>query len=191
MVFRFPLKQPDRLEKWMSAIGRKHFTATKYSKVCSDHFTRDDFKINVGGSYRLDLKNEAVPSIFDCTKDLALKRAKILNTFSNKSPIKEQPREINQLSLTPDYAAGPSKLGSSHSPILKTPSKGRVLLFSPPRKRISVKLPDTPIKKFLKNKIKLLKQTVRRKNNKIKNLSTLIESMKKNGCIDGNAEGNN
>jgi len=58
--FRFLLKDLERVDKWLLAIGRKDFTATKFTKICSDHFVYEDFKLNVGGSYRLDLRENVV-----------------------------------------------------------------------------------------------------------------------------------
>jgi len=68
--FRFPLKDSETVDKWLLAIGRKGFIPTKYSKICSEHFVYDDFRSNVGGSYRLDLKENVVPSVFTCTTEL-------------------------------------------------------------------------------------------------------------------------
>jgi len=190
--FSFPLKDPERLEKWLLAIGRKGFTATKFSKICSDHFVYDDFKSNVGGSYRLDLRENVVPSVFICTTELLAKRAKLLNgTNSDTLEINEiEPVNLAPLrSLSPDNIKEiDTQITSSRSSIqlLRTPSKSKVLLFPPSPKR---KLPDTPRKKALYKKIQLLQQTVRRKNIVIKNLTDLIGNMKKNGFIDSSVKG--
>lgn len=67
MNFRFPLKNTERNQKWLDAVQRKGFTPSKHSAICSDHFVRSDYKINPGGSYRLHLKETAIPSIFHCS----------------------------------------------------------------------------------------------------------------------------
>jgi len=192
-LFRFPLKDPERLNKWLLAIGHKGFTATKFSKICSDHFVYDDFKSNIGGSYRLDLKENVIPSVFTCTKELLAKRAKLMNFTNSDTP---KTSELEPINLAPLRSPSPANLeeidtqttsSTSHVQLLRTPSKSKVLLFSPSPKR---KLPNTPRKKSLYKKIQLLQQTVRRKNIVIKNLTDLIGSMKKNGFIDSSVKGN-
>ena len=39
----FPLKDEELLRKWLSRLARKDFSPTSYSKLCSLHFTADDF----------------------------------------------------------------------------------------------------------------------------------------------------
>lgn len=51
--FSFPLKNAERTQQWVNAVGRKGFIPTKYSKVCSDHFHQNDFEKICGGSYLL------------------------------------------------------------------------------------------------------------------------------------------
>uniref|UniRef100_A0A3B3ZIY8 THAP domain-containing protein 1 n=1 Tax=Periophthalmus magnuspinnatus TaxID=409849 RepID=A0A3B3ZIY8_9GOBI len=41
---KFPLARPDICDKWVSAMRRDNFRPTKYSSLCSQHFTRDSFK---------------------------------------------------------------------------------------------------------------------------------------------------
>lgn len=184
----------------MAAIGRKSFVATKYSKVCCDHFLPGDFKLNPGGSYRLDLKNNAVPSVFTCTTELSIKRSKLLNqvTIPNvpikitidstitRTPIPAKSDEFYTTLCTPSTSSFSTSLCEARPckmsclSLLTSPSKGRVLpLFSIKRLK-----PDTSKEKVLRKKIKLLQQSVRRKNTKIKNLTDLIRSMKNNGSVD-------
>lgn len=72
-VYRFPLKNAERTQQWVNAVGRKGFIPTKYSKVCSDHFHQNDFEKICGGSYLLKLKVTAVPSIFPNYSDIISK----------------------------------------------------------------------------------------------------------------------
>ncbi|XP_022161191.1 THAP domain-containing protein 1-like isoform X2 [Myzus persicae] len=190
--FSFPLKDPKRADKWLLAIGRKGFTTTKFSKVCSDHFVYEDFKSIVGGSYRLNLRENVVPSVFTCTTELMAKRAKLLN-ITNSDTLKIC--ELEPANLAPLRSPSPANLKEIDTPttkstssvqLLRTPSKERTLLFLPTLKQ---KLPDTLRKKALHSKIKLLQQTVRRKNIVIKNLRDLIASMKNNGFIDSSFKG--
>ncbi|XP_016658154.1 THAP domain-containing protein 1-like [Acyrthosiphon pisum] len=65
--FTFPLRNPERNAKWIKAVGRKGFIPTKNARFCSNHFLKSDFKTPVGGTYKLLLCDDAVPSIFNMT----------------------------------------------------------------------------------------------------------------------------
>ncbi|XP_069428827.1 THAP domain-containing protein 1 isoform X1 [Ovis canadensis] len=62
---RFPLTRPSLCKKWEAAVRRKNFKPTKYSSICSDHFTPDCFKRECNNKL---LKEDAVPTIFLCTE---------------------------------------------------------------------------------------------------------------------------
>ncbi|KAM9299287.1 uncharacterized protein PAF06_016335 [Gastrophryne carolinensis] len=59
--FRFPLKDPERLEKWIEAVQRDDWKPTLHSKVCSDHFTEKDYMIRPGAACPY-LRVDAVPT---------------------------------------------------------------------------------------------------------------------------------
>lgn len=73
----FPFSNPELLKKWLHNIRRKNFTPSKNSsRVCSVHFTDDDYKKGVSvihdkGQYgtrprtRRKLKDDAVPTVFE------------------------------------------------------------------------------------------------------------------------------
>nr|XP_014335514.1 PREDICTED: THAP domain-containing protein 4-like [Bos mutus] len=61
--FQFPLKDSKRLMQWLKAVQRDNWTPTKYSFLCSEHFTKDSFSKRLEDQHRL-LKPTAVPSIF-------------------------------------------------------------------------------------------------------------------------------
>ncbi|XP_033029477.1 THAP domain-containing protein 1 isoform X1 [Lacerta agilis] len=58
---KFPLTRPDLCKKWEAAVRRKNFKPTKYSSICSEHFTPDCFKRECNNKL---LKDNAVPTIF-------------------------------------------------------------------------------------------------------------------------------
>ncbi|KAM7110959.1 THAP domain-containing protein 1 isoform 1-T1 [Molossus nigricans] len=58
---RFPLTRPSLCKEWEAAIRRKNFKPTKYSSICSEHFTPDCFKRECNNKL---LKENAVPTIF-------------------------------------------------------------------------------------------------------------------------------
>ncbi|XP_069820570.1 uncharacterized protein [Dendropsophus ebraccatus] len=62
--FRFPMKDPDRLSKWVIAIRRKNWKPSASSRICSDHFTEDDYMLRPGAMVPR-LRLDAVPSVFD------------------------------------------------------------------------------------------------------------------------------
>ncbi|XP_054614297.1 THAP domain-containing protein 1 isoform X2 [Dunckerocampus dactyliophorus] len=59
---RFPLARPDICGKWVSAMRRNNFKPSKYSNICSQHFTKDCFKRECNNRV---LKENAVPSLFN------------------------------------------------------------------------------------------------------------------------------
>ncbi|XP_068609186.1 THAP domain-containing protein 1 [Brachionichthys hirsutus] len=58
---KFPLARPDVCAKWVAAMRRNNFKPTKYSNICSQHFTKDRFKSECNNRV---LKENAVPSLF-------------------------------------------------------------------------------------------------------------------------------
>ncbi|NXU80936.1 THAP1 protein, partial [Oreotrochilus melanogaster] len=65
LIYRFPLTRPDLCKKWEAAVKRKNFKPTKYSSICSEHFTPDCFKRECNNKL---LKENAVPTIFCYTE---------------------------------------------------------------------------------------------------------------------------
>ncbi|CAJ1071070.1 THAP domain-containing protein 1 [Xyrichtys novacula] len=59
---KFPMTRPHVCVKWVAAMNRDNFKPTKYSSICSEHFTKDCFKMECNNRV---LKDNAVPSIFD------------------------------------------------------------------------------------------------------------------------------
>ncbi|XP_068090362.1 THAP domain-containing protein 1 isoform X2 [Hyperolius riggenbachi] len=62
---RFPLTRPLLCKKWEAAVRRADFKPTKYSSICSDHFTPDCFKRACNNKL---LKDNAVPTVFSYTE---------------------------------------------------------------------------------------------------------------------------
>jgi len=74
----FPLHDAQLLQTWLTRLARKDFTPTKHSKLCSRHFTSEDFVTKSSDLnnrrkkhrettklLRRRLKNDAVPSVFN------------------------------------------------------------------------------------------------------------------------------
>ncbi|KAJ7324949.1 hypothetical protein JRQ81_017969 [Phrynocephalus forsythii] len=81
---RFPLKDSKRLIQWLKAVQRDNWTPTKYSFLCSEHFTKDSFSRRLEDQHRL-LKPTAVPTIFQdsekrrSSREYVRRRRKIAN----------------------------------------------------------------------------------------------------------------
>ncbi|XP_069025149.1 THAP domain-containing protein 1 [Embiotoca jacksoni] len=73
---KFPLARPDVCGKWVSAMRRNNFKPTKYSNICSQHFTKDCFKRECNNRV---LKENAVPSLF--TFNLSIKTESLEDPF--------------------------------------------------------------------------------------------------------------
>lgn len=65
-IFRFPLHDKERLEKWLKNMKRDSWVPSKYQFLCSDHFTPDSLDIRWGIRY---LKQTAIPTIFSLPED--------------------------------------------------------------------------------------------------------------------------
>ncbi|XP_072260904.1 uncharacterized protein [Pyxicephalus adspersus] len=62
--FRFPMKDPERLSKWVAAIRRKNWKPSASSRICSEHFTDKDYMLRPGAMVPR-LRLDAVPTIFN------------------------------------------------------------------------------------------------------------------------------
>lgn len=94
----FPLSNYELSDKWVRALHRVDFTPTKYSRVCSRHFTDADFitarrdsnqsrcrkkqSDGTGGLVSRHLTSDAVPSVFE-------------NVPAYMSAVESTPRQTN------------------------------------------------------------------------------------------------
>ncbi|XP_041816848.1 THAP domain-containing protein 1 [Chelmon rostratus] len=76
---KFPLARPDVCGKWVAAMRRNNFKPTKYSNICSQHFTKDCFKRECNNRV---LKENAVPSLF--TFNLNIKTESLEDAFPSE-----------------------------------------------------------------------------------------------------------
>lgn len=61
--YRFPLRERDRLKRWLENIGRPWWLPSSYDRICSLHFERH-FLIN-RLNQTMVLRENAVPTIFN------------------------------------------------------------------------------------------------------------------------------
>jgi len=168
---------------------------------------KSDFKTPVGGSYKLLLRDDAVPSIFNTTvKETPTKiyrsefdkpstsklninqQSNISTNVSNYSDTLEISTTVQDepLCLTPKRQVC-FKSAAEEAPLVITPSKCKITI-SPHKK-------TTPSKFELKNKIKiqsntikLLKQQIRRKDIKISTLAGLLKLLKDKQVLHTDSE---
>lgn len=152
--FRFPISKNELMTKWLSAMRRKQFEASQWSRLCSVHFTEEDFQVRPG-AHRLLLKDNAVPSIFPSFPSYLQKRKKI-------------PRKPPTLRNTCSKDVTVDQCDDMHS----------ISNF----KNVEVQTEISHSNEEMhKNKIKILQQKLRRKNKKIENLEDLVKSLKNIG----------
>ncbi|XP_060768829.1 THAP domain-containing protein 1 isoform X2 [Neoarius graeffei] len=114
----FPLARPDLCGKWVSAMKRRNFKPTKYSNICSQHFTKDCFKRECNNRV---LKENAVPSLFSFNK-LQMKAESLEETitpelsFSLPSPSTHTPEPDVLQTPEPRPSSPASAAVSSPSP---------------------------------------------------------------------------
>ena len=61
----YPLKDTERLKKWLAAMRRENFTPTKSSQICCDHFLASDYHPGLR-----ELRITAVSSVFNFPEHL-------------------------------------------------------------------------------------------------------------------------
>jgi len=152
---------------------------------------KSDFKTPVGGTYKLLLCDDAVPSIFNMTviqTPTKIYRSEICEPTSSQLSTTEFSTSVQDepLCLTPKRHLC-FKSAEEKSSLLSTPSKCKITI-SPYRK-------TTPSKLVLKNKIikqantiKLLKQQIRRKDIKINTLAGLLKLLKDKKVLNMESE---
>ncbi|CAG12750.1 unnamed protein product, partial [Tetraodon nigroviridis] len=62
--YKFPLQDADRLQQWLTNMGRGNWTPSRYHYICHEHFSPECIKMRWGIRY---LENDAVPTIFQKT----------------------------------------------------------------------------------------------------------------------------
>ncbi|MCJ8748442.1 hypothetical protein PDJAM_G00164910 [Pangasius djambal] len=120
---KFPLARPDLCGKWVAAMKRRNFKPTKYSNICSQHFTKDCFKRECNNRV---LKENAVPSLFNINK-LQMKAESLEEaitpelSFSLPSPSAHTPEP--DVPQTPDPRPSPPPSASVPAPSPSAPLK--------------------------------------------------------------------
>ena len=153
---KFPLKNLELNKSWVIAVKRDKFKPTNNSYLCSKHFDENAY-VHSKEDLHPRLKFNAVPSIFDFPDHLRKHPPKPRKAPAKREyPIKRQLDEIEQ--PEPDLPQQQEQLSQ--------PNKKRKIITSP-----------SPTKTKLRQKIKTLKQKLRRKEKKIQSLSDVINTL--------------
>ncbi|XP_026816130.1 THAP domain-containing protein 2-like [Rhopalosiphum maidis] len=163
LFYRFPLRNSERNAKWIKAVGQKGFIPTKKSWLYKNHFLKTDFKTSVGGTYKLLLSDDAVPSIFN------------MNVVQTPTKI-----YCSEICKPTSSELTTTKLSTSvqDEPLCLTPKTH--LCFKSAEEEFS--LISTP------SKFKLLKQQIRRKDTKINTLAGLLKLLKDKKVLNMESE---
>ncbi|XP_050983989.1 peroxynitrite isomerase THAP4-like [Labeo rohita] len=95
---RFPLNDPERLKLWLLAVHRDASLPVQsldVLRLCSEHFSRDDFKSDEGNARRY-LKSTAVPVLFSRTEE-----AEDEETIASPSVVSEKSVKTGEKGTTP------------------------------------------------------------------------------------------
>lgn len=151
--FRFPMKNPEYLAKWLAVIRRDKWKPSIYSRLCSDHFTEDDYMLRPGASYPY-LRLDAVPSIID-------------GVCVRKEPVKKPPKKTD-VAPEMDTAVEHSYCAISNKEVVQAPKE-------------VVQTPKVdPVLVNLRRKKNTLQKQVLRHRNRIINLKKLIMQQRSN-----------
>uniref|UniRef100_A0A3B5LFM9 THAP domain-containing protein 1 n=1 Tax=Xiphophorus couchianus TaxID=32473 RepID=A0A3B5LFM9_9TELE len=97
---KFPLARPDVCRKWVAAMRRSNFKPTKYSNICSQHFSQDCFKRECNNRV---LKDNAVPSLFESLENPFSSEIDFplsLPVTSDPAPAEEPPAGLKGVAMT-------------------------------------------------------------------------------------------
>ncbi|XP_073480066.1 THAP domain-containing protein 1-like isoform X1 [Aquarana catesbeiana] len=164
--FRFPIKNPEYLAKWLAVLRRDKWKPSIYSRLCSDHFTENDYMLRPGASFPY-LRLDAVPSIIDgvCIK---------------KEPVKKPPKPIEN---SPCTSVLPNKPPcGTPAPEVGTADEHSYSVIS--YKEVAQTSKVDPVLVNLRRKKNTLQKQVLRQRNSIINLKKLIMQQRSN--IQGN-----
>jgi hypothetical protein len=156
--YRIPKDETRRLE-WLRSVAPPGFAPSRWSAVCSEHFTEESFKPN---QTRKILKTSAVPRIVNLKPDAQLKdngEASSLLCDQTQSTQQQQSKNLNY---------------TEHDHCYPLPCQ-RVL------KR---KLDESEGKvEVLQKKVKLLKQKTKKMQEKIETLNEIIDTLKEKNLV--------
>lgn len=188
---RFPLSNELLTKKWVDALKRKNFKPSQSSRICSVHFTEQDYQLRPD-AHRPLLKENAVPSIFPSFPSYYQKekkrprkqpasRIQITNNISNIFLVIYKSftflcRFCTLFEYKLYFLDNPCSDQSENIELATTSGNScdkEVQTLSTYTSEI-----------MLKKKIKVLQQKLKRQKIKIDNLDNLLKSLKNKGVMD-------
>ncbi|XP_009881613.1 PREDICTED: THAP domain-containing protein 1 [Charadrius vociferus] len=176
---RFPLTRPDLCKKWEAAVKRKNFKPTKYSSICSEHFTPDCFKRECNNKL---LKENAVPTIF-CYTEPSEKPEEFAE--QPEDPLPPPPPPLSQI----DARFVDPSIGLLMPP-LQTPSNLAVFcdhnytVEDTVHQRKRIQQLEEQVEK-LRKKLKTAQQRCRRQERQIEKLREIVQFQKEKDILAG------
>ncbi|XP_035205582.1 THAP domain-containing protein 1-like isoform X2 [Stegodyphus dumicola] len=159
---RFP-QNAERRAAWVRAVRRANWKPTKFSRICSEHFSED--QIDRTSLCCVRLRDYAVPNIFKAFPPYLQKLIKNPQKPPTESFIEYKNKEEPVLSEMQTNA-------TSAEP-------------SPCKQELKRKLHEVKeLNCVNRKKIKLLQQTIRRQKKTIFNLKTLLKDLQKSRIIN-------
>ncbi|XP_063819762.1 THAP domain-containing protein 1-like [Pseudophryne corroboree] len=158
--FRFPMKNPEYLAKWLAVIRRDKWKPSIYSRLCSDHFTEEDYMLRPGASYPY-LRLDAVPSFIDGVR-------------IKKEPVKKPPKKKDDI---------PSSSGLQHKAQLAAPAAEAGMSvehsYSSVSNKENLRTPKVdPVLINLRRKKNTLQKQVLRQKARITNMKKMIMQLR-------------
>ena len=180
----FPLKEEEKeiLKKWLVALRRPGFTPTIHSRICSLHFLPEDYF-----PFSKSLLSTSVPSVFPeyPTHLQKIHRRRKLPTEREPPPSSHGAKKQKLTAAAADSStseATPSEVTTSEATTSEASSSSK------PSRKASPTKEDLQLElKSKKNKIKILQQKVRRKNEKVKTLTTALDEANKKNLLHEDA----
>ncbi|XP_043418804.1 THAP domain-containing protein 1 isoform X2 [Prionailurus viverrinus] len=169
----FPLTRPSLCKKWEAAVRRKNFKPTKYSSICSEHFTPDCFKRECNNKL---LKENAVPTIFLCTEP-----------HDKKEDLLEPQEQLPPPPLTPPISQVDAAIGLLMPP-LQTPDNLSVFcdhnytVEDTMHQRKRIHQLEQQVEK-LRKKLKTAQQRCRRQERQLEKLKEVVHFQKEKDDI--------
>ncbi|XP_026153346.1 THAP domain-containing protein 1 [Mastacembelus armatus] len=167
---KFPLARPDVCGKWVAAMRRNNFKPTKYSNICSQHFTKDCFKRECNNRV---LKENAVPSLFSF--NLSIKSESLDDPFSSEIhfplslPLTSDPVEEEEESET-----GRS-LTDTHGDTVSVSCDHNYTAEDSARQKKRIEQLEEQLER-LRRKLKTMQQKCRRQERQLKRLKAACEA---------------
>ncbi|XP_044516772.1 THAP domain-containing protein 1 [Gracilinanus agilis] len=172
---KFPLTRPDLCKKWEAAVRRKNFKPSKYSSICSEHFTPDCFKRECNNKL---LKENAVPTIFSFTEP-----------HVKSEDLQEQQEQLPPPLLTPPVSQVDAALGLLMPP-LHTPNNLAVFcdhnytVEDTVHQRKRIQQLEEQVEK-LRKKLKTAQQRCRRQERQLEKLKEVVQFQKEKDALSG------